>query len=43
MITVQTAPVRFQCGRFVPAGDCHSREGTMGHANRMAHHATVEN
>ena len=42
MITVQTAPVRFQCGRFVPAGDCHSREGTMAHAILMAHNASKD-
>ena len=40
MITIQTDPVRFSAGRFVPAGRPEGREGTMAHAILMAHNTS---
>ena len=40
MITVQTTPVRWQNGGFVPAQGPQGREGTMAHAILMAHNSS---
>jgi len=40
MITVNSAPVRFSGGRFVPAQDKEGREKTMAHAILMAHNTS---
>ena len=37
MITINSSPVRFSDGRFVPAEAPQGREGTMAHAILMAH------
>ncbi len=40
MITVQTTPVRWQNGGFIPAQGPQGREGSMAHAILMAHNTS---
>ena len=40
MITINSSPVRFTGGRFVPAEAPQGREGTMAHAILMAHNTS---
>ena len=42
MITINSAPVRWQGGRFVPVQAKENREGAMAHAILMAHNASTD-
>ena len=40
MITINSAPVRFSVGQFVPAGRTEGRENTMAHGILMSHNTS---